>query len=209
MRRTRRLIFCNSFVTWTFFHVISCNNNPIAPPLPPPSTSFFTYILRWKRWNVCNFSKVLHLKWITQNVYLIYLTTFLGSHPFLLIVPVLNLLFYVLGLTWTFFFWLHFGHLKCFHQTSFHSLIFNISTKLSTPPCRILSLNVTFMFSFFQKSNNEACNCVTNFFQNLSLPSAHTKCDPVGTWEALCSAKCGIPFSFQIANNWYLFASSE
>lgn len=61
-------------------------------------------------------------------------------------------------------------------QTPFHSLISNISTRLSASPCGIRSLNITFMLSFFQKSNNELCNCVTNFFQNLSVSRAHTKC---------------------------------
>lgn len=94
-------------------------------------------------------------------------------------------------------------------QTPFHSLISNVSIKFSTSPCGILSLNITFMLSFFQKSNNEPCNCVTNFFQNLSLPNAHTKCCTVSTWEALHSEKFTIPFILQIAKKLILFSSAE
>lgn len=122
------------------------------------------------------------------------------SDPSLLIVTALNLLLYVLSLT-SFFFSYNLAILKACCQTPFHSLVFNISIKLSESPCGTLFLNITFMLSFFQKSNNDPCNCVTNFFQNLSLPNAHTKCYTVSGWEALYSAKFTLLFILQIAKN--------
>ena len=105
-----------------------------------------------------------------------------------------------MGLTSIFFFY-NLSILKACCQTPFHGLIFNISIQPSASPRGILSLNITFMLSFFQKSNNDSCNCVTNFFQNLSLPNAHIKCYTVSRSEALYSAKFTLLFTLQVAKN--------
>lgn len=169
-------------------------HNPIGPLLSLSSTSFLTYILSWKKPNACILSKELHLKWITKNVCYFY-NNFLMFRYFLLIVTILNLLFYVQALRSFFFPGCILAILKPWFET-FYNLISNISTKLFTSSCGILSLNITFMLAFFQKSNNEPCNCVTNFFQNLSLPTAHTKCYTLSTWEAVYSAN--LPSSFPL-----------
>lgn len=116
----------------------------------------------------------------------------------MLIITVLNLLLYGSYIN---FFPYNLAILKACCQTPFHSLIFNISIKLSASPHGILSLNITLMLSFFQKSNNDSCKCVTNFFQNLSLPNAHTKCYTVSRWEALYSAKFTLLFTLLRAKN--------
>ena len=156
---------------------MSCASNPIGLPL-----LYLQVLYSWptcilKRLNTHSFSKVLHLKKnITQDIYLIYIKPFLMFKSFfkklLLFLTycftsqVLHQLLLLSGCIWVIS--------KPCCQTPFHSLISNISTKLSTSPYGILCLNITFLLSFFQKSNNELCNCVTNFFQNLSVPRAHT-----------------------------------
>lgn len=80
-------------------------------------------------------------------------------------------------------------------QILFHSLISNISTNVFTAPEEFFHSNTTFMLSFFQNSDNEPWNCVTNFLQDLSPPNPHIKCYSIALSDDLCLAQFSVPFT--------------
>lgn len=108
------------------------------------------------------------------------------------------------GLTSTWFLMLFSGYILAIDELScqilFHSLIPIISTNVFTTPEEFFYLNTMFMLSFFQNSDNEPWNRVTNFFQDLSAPSTHIECYSIALSDDLHIAQCSVPFTSLKAN---------